>query len=90
MIAQVKDFVRPHVKCIMYNDLKGDDEHLLRGEVLTMLRLMLGQLKLLYFIEDGMAPVVSALPFCLCLFCLLRLTQTRSYFSPYTVCVHGY
>lgn len=41
----------------MHNDLDVDDNHLLCGEVLTVIRIMLGQLKQKMFVNDMIAPV---------------------------------
>ncbi|RAH75412.1 uncharacterized protein BO66DRAFT_407227 [Aspergillus aculeatinus CBS 121060] len=49
---------KPHMKCIMHNDLDIDDNHLLCGEVLTVIRIMLGQLKQKVFVNDMVAPVL--------------------------------
>ncbi|RDH30776.1 hypothetical protein BDQ94DRAFT_180803 [Aspergillus welwitschiae] len=49
---------RPHIKCIMHNNLDSDDSYLLRGEVLTVIRIMLGQLKQKIFVNDMIAPVL--------------------------------
>ncbi|KAJ1714543.1 hypothetical protein NYO67_3257 [Aspergillus flavus] len=49
---------KPHIKCIMHNDLGVDDSHLLRGEVLTVIRIMLGQLKQKVFVSEMVAPVL--------------------------------
>ncbi|KAE8151676.1 hypothetical protein BDV25DRAFT_128574 [Aspergillus avenaceus] len=58
MIWHVAKFSRPHIKCIMQNDLESDDDSLLRGEVLTVIRIMLGQLKRKIFVNDMVAPVL--------------------------------
>ncbi|PWY75313.1 hypothetical protein BO94DRAFT_524214 [Aspergillus sclerotioniger CBS 115572] len=49
---------KPHIKCIMHNDLDVDDDHLLRGKVLTVIRIMLGQLKQKVFVTQMIAPVL--------------------------------
>lgn len=46
----------------MHNDLNADDSHLLYGEVLTVVRIILGQLKQKVFVNDMIAPV-NAHPF---------------------------
>lgn len=42
----------------MHNNLDSDDNYLLRGEVLTVIRTMLGQLKQKIFVNDMIAPVI--------------------------------
>ncbi|OJI91514.1 hypothetical protein ASPTUDRAFT_198474 [Aspergillus tubingensis CBS 134.48] len=42
----------------MHNNLDSDDNYLLRGEVLTIIRIMLGQLKQKIFVNDMIAPVL--------------------------------
>ncbi|GLB16186.1 hypothetical protein AtubIFM61612_006025 [Aspergillus tubingensis] len=56
-IWHVLESSRPHIKCIMHNNLDSDDNYLLRGEVLTVIRIMLGQLKQKIFVNDMIAPV---------------------------------
>ncbi|RAK98450.1 uncharacterized protein BO80DRAFT_387289 [Aspergillus ibericus CBS 121593] len=58
LIFHVVNGVKPHIKCIMHNDLEVDDDHLLRGEVLTIVRIMLGQLKQKVYVNDMVAPVL--------------------------------
>ena len=43
----------------MHNDLDADDSHLLYGEVLTVVRIILGQLKQKAFVNDMVAPVTA-------------------------------
>ncbi|CAK44981.1 hypothetical protein An06g00740 [Aspergillus niger] len=57
-IFHVAKAARPHIKCIMHNDLDADDSHLLYGEVLTVVRIILGQLKQKAFVNDMVAPVL--------------------------------
>ncbi|GLA05233.1 hypothetical protein AnigIFM60653_005709 [Aspergillus niger] len=57
-IFHVAKAARPHIKCIMHNDLDADDSHLLYGEVLTVVRIILGQLKQKVFVNDMVAPVL--------------------------------
>ncbi|RAK89620.1 hypothetical protein BO79DRAFT_172117 [Aspergillus costaricaensis CBS 115574] len=57
-IFHVAKAARPHIKCIMHNDLNADDSHLLYGEVLTIVRIILGQLKQKVFVNDMIAPVL--------------------------------
>ncbi|OJZ81306.1 hypothetical protein ASPFODRAFT_52365 [Aspergillus luchuensis CBS 106.47] len=57
-IWHVLESSRPHIKCIMHNNLDSDDNYLLRGEVLTVIRIMLGQLKQKIFVNDMIAPVL--------------------------------
>lgn len=56
-IRHVSDGSKPHIKCIMHNDIDVDDSHLLYGELLTVIHIMLGQLKLKEFVNDMVAPV---------------------------------
>ncbi|OJJ47990.1 hypothetical protein ASPZODRAFT_131632 [Penicilliopsis zonata CBS 506.65] len=49
---------KPHIKCVMYNEIYVDDNHLLCGEVLTVMLIMLGQLKQRVFVNDMVAPVL--------------------------------
>ncbi|KAJ5577956.1 uncharacterized protein N7459_006920 [Penicillium hispanicum] len=48
----------PHSKVVSYNNLNGNDHELLRGELLIILRLMLGQLRKRRLLEHMMAPVL--------------------------------
>ncbi|KAE8348072.1 hypothetical protein BDV28DRAFT_161671 [Aspergillus coremiiformis] len=57
-IIHVANTSRPHIKCIMHNDLDVDDSHLLCREILTVIRIMLGQLKQKVFVNDMVAPVL--------------------------------
>ncbi|PLB51481.1 hypothetical protein P170DRAFT_453197 [Aspergillus steynii IBT 23096] len=57
-IIHVAKASKPHIKCIMHNDLDADDSHLLRGEILTVIRIMLGQLKQKVFVNHMVAPVL--------------------------------
>ncbi|QMW36679.1 hypothetical protein G4B84_012208, partial [Aspergillus flavus NRRL3357] len=57
-IFHVAKASKPHIKRIMHNDLGVDDSHLLRGEVLTVIRIMLGQLKQNVFVSEMVAPVL--------------------------------
>ncbi|KAB8273915.1 hypothetical protein BDV30DRAFT_209897 [Aspergillus minisclerotigenes] len=56
-ILHVAKASKPHIKCIMHNDLDVDDNHLLCGEVLTVIQIMLGQLKQKVFVNDMVAPL---------------------------------
>lgn len=47
----------PHTKAYMYNNLDTNDEEILRGELLTILRLMLGQLRKARLLQHMKAPV---------------------------------
>lgn len=55
----------PHTKAYMYNNLDTNDEEILRGELLTILRLMLGQLRKARLLQHMKAPVIlySSFPF---------------------------
>ncbi|PLN86611.1 hypothetical protein BDW42DRAFT_158122 [Aspergillus taichungensis] len=57
-IRHVSDASKPHIKCIMHNDIDVDDDHLLYGELYTVIHIMLGQLKLKGFVNDMVAPVL--------------------------------
>ncbi|KAE8155173.1 hypothetical protein BDV25DRAFT_146637 [Aspergillus avenaceus] len=58
LILHVAKASKPHIKCIMHNDIRVDDSHLLCGELLTVVRIMLGQLKQKGFVNDMLAPVL--------------------------------
>jgi hypothetical protein len=47
----------------MYNNLDATGEIILRGELLTVLRIMLGQLKKARFLQHMKAPVILYFPF---------------------------
>lgn len=49
----------PHFKCTMFYDIDGDNETLLRGELLALIRIMRGILRKRCFIEHHIAPVSS-------------------------------
>ena len=51
----------PHTKAIIYNNLEGNDQVIARGELLIILRMMLGQLKKRRFIQHMIAPVILLL-----------------------------
>ena len=53
----------PHTKAYMYNNLDTNDEEILRGELLTILRLMLGQLRKARLLQHMKAPVIFYLSF---------------------------
>ncbi|PWY84811.1 hypothetical protein BO70DRAFT_334717 [Aspergillus heteromorphus CBS 117.55] len=57
-IIHVANSHKPHIKCIMHNDLDVDDGHLLYGEIMTVIRIMLGQLKQKVFVNHMIAPVL--------------------------------
>lgn len=61
-ISHVADESCPHTKVVMYNDMESDDDHLLRGEVLTLVRITLGQLNLKCFVNAMIAPVCTTHP----------------------------
>ncbi|KKA22961.1 hypothetical protein T310_3012 [Rasamsonia emersonii CBS 393.64] len=48
----------PHIKCTMFYDIDGDNETLLRGELLALIRIMRGILRKRCFIEHNIAPVL--------------------------------
>ncbi|KAJ5478255.1 hypothetical protein N7530_003764 [Penicillium desertorum] len=48
----------PHFKAVIYNDLEADNETCFRGELLIILRLMLGQLKKIRLLHHHKAPVL--------------------------------
>lgn len=48
----------PHSKTMSYNNLNGNNNELLRGELLIILRLMLGQLRKRRLLGHMMAPVL--------------------------------
>ncbi|KAE8357026.1 hypothetical protein BDV28DRAFT_144690 [Aspergillus coremiiformis] len=57
-IIRVQEYTRPHIKCIMFNNVEAADGELLRGEVLTILNLMLRQLKLYALVDNMIVPVL--------------------------------
>ena len=56
-IHHVSDGSKPHIKCVMHNDIDVDDDHLLYGELFTVIHIMLGQLKLKHLVNNMVAPV---------------------------------
>ncbi|EAW13487.1 uncharacterized protein ACLA_055350 [Aspergillus clavatus NRRL 1] len=58
LLSHVANAAQPHIKCIMHNDLDVNDGNLLCGEILTVIRIMLGQLKRKMFVNDMIAPVL--------------------------------
>ncbi|OGM46183.1 hypothetical protein ABOM_004860 [Aspergillus bombycis] len=48
----------PHTKAIVYNNVNTTDQAILRGELLLILRLMIGQLRKRRFIRHMVAPVL--------------------------------
>ncbi|RAK98448.1 uncharacterized protein BO80DRAFT_503946 [Aspergillus ibericus CBS 121593] len=58
LIWHVAKASQPHIQCIMDNNMDVGDDHLLRGEVLTVIRIMLGQLKQKAFVNHMIAPVL--------------------------------
>ena len=61
VIYHVTKGSKPHIKCIMHNNVDVDDSHLLCGELLTVIRIMLGRLKMFKFVDDMIAPVTCLL-----------------------------
>lgn len=53
----------PHSKAVIYNGLEGKNQHLLRGELLILLRIMLGQMRKRRFLHHMVAPVLSLFRF---------------------------
>lgn len=56
MVIRGREF--PHIKAVMYNNMLGDNQTIVRGEPLTILRLMWAQLKRSQVIKHMMAPVI--------------------------------
>ncbi|KAE8406801.1 hypothetical protein BDV37DRAFT_242029 [Aspergillus pseudonomiae] len=56
--CQVKDGPYPHLKAMVYNNLDGADDIILRGEVTIALRLIIAQMRRNRFIEHMTAPVL--------------------------------
>ncbi|KAJ5272171.1 hypothetical protein N7524_005440 [Penicillium chrysogenum] len=48
----------PHFKAVIYNGLEADNETCFRGELLIILRLMLGQLRKIRLLHHNIAPVL--------------------------------
>lgn len=61
-IQQVSEGPYAHLKATIYNNLNADDGHLLQGEMLLILRLMLAHLRRARFIEHMVVPVSSSFP----------------------------
>lgn len=47
----------PHIKCIMIYDTDGDNNTLLRGELLALIRIIKGRLSTVCFVDHYIAPV---------------------------------
>ena len=47
----------PHISCTLTYDINGDDDNLLRGELLTLIRIMRGRMRHRDFIEHDVVPV---------------------------------
>ena len=62
-IRQVKEGPYAHLKATIYNNLDADDGHILQGEMLLILRLMLAHMRRARFIEHMVVPVSSSFPF---------------------------
>ncbi|KAK4867513.1 hypothetical protein LT330_001023 [Penicillium expansum] len=50
-MTDVRGKALPHTKAFMYNDMDATDGIILRGELLTILRLMLGQLRKVFLVS---------------------------------------
>ncbi|OJJ71235.1 hypothetical protein ASPBRDRAFT_66227 [Aspergillus brasiliensis CBS 101740] len=61
-IFHVAKAARPHIKCIMHNNLDVDDSCLLLGEIVTVIRIILGQLKQKVFVNDMILPILLFSP----------------------------
>ncbi|PKY07860.1 hypothetical protein P168DRAFT_286044 [Aspergillus campestris IBT 28561] len=48
----------PHSKAVIYNDVEAHNQHLLRGELLILLRIMLGQMRKRRFLHHMIAPIL--------------------------------
>ncbi|OJJ77056.1 hypothetical protein ASPBRDRAFT_24766 [Aspergillus brasiliensis CBS 101740] len=57
-IEQVRHGPYAHMKGTIYNNLNADDDHVLRGELLPILRLMIGHLRRARFIDHMVAPIM--------------------------------
>lgn len=62
-MTDVRGKACPHTKAFMYNDMEATDGTILRGELLTILRLMLGQLRKARLLQYRKAPVILYLSF---------------------------
>lgn len=62
-MTDVRGKALPHTKAFMYNDMDATDGIILRGELLTILRLMLGQLRKVRLLQHRKAPVMLDLSF---------------------------
>ncbi|OQE06108.1 hypothetical protein PENVUL_c020G04900 [Penicillium vulpinum] len=56
-ISDIRGKGFPHTKAFIYNDMDATDESILRGELLVILRLMLGQLRKRRLLHHRKAPV---------------------------------
>lgn len=54
---QVAEGPYAHLKATIYNGLNANDDHILQGELLIILRLMIAHLRLARFIDHMVAPV---------------------------------
>lgn len=52
----------PHMKAVIYSGLEGEDSIVCRGELLIILRLMLGQLRKVRLLHHKVAPVSLGFP----------------------------
>lgn len=60
-IEQVREGPYSHVKTTIYNDLDANDNQILQGELLSILRVMIAQLRRARFVGHMIAPVSTFL-----------------------------
>ncbi|KAE8406284.1 hypothetical protein BDV37DRAFT_62097 [Aspergillus pseudonomiae] len=58
-IEQVTEGPYAHIKTTLYNNLSANDDHILQGELLPILRLMLAHLRRARFIDHMVVPVMA-------------------------------
>ncbi|CAI7617210.1 unnamed protein product [Penicillium viridicatum] len=61
-MTDVRGKAYPHTKAFMYNDMEATDGTILRGELLTIFRLMLGQLRKARLLQHRKAPSLIEYP----------------------------
>lgn len=62
-MTDVRGKAFPHTNAVIYNGMEATDGMILRGELLTILRLMLGQLRKIRLLQHRKAPVIFYLSF---------------------------
>lgn len=65
-LTDVVDKSSPHTKGVSYNNLEGDTDVFLRGELLIILRMIIGQFRKRRYIPHMVIPVRIPFPFNFC------------------------